>query len=105
MDLSVVVPVHNEAENIDSLVDEIAQSLRGLSFEILYVNDASTDATPQRLAATAKRVPELRVLSHRVRCGQSGAVVTGVRAARAPDRKSTRLNSSHRYISRMPSSA
>lgn len=85
MDLSVVVPVHNEAGNIDPLLEEIHAALDGrYDFEVVYVNDGSTDHTPAELAAAARRYPRLRVITHRVACGQSTALRTGIRAARAP---------------------
>ena len=84
-DLSVVVPVFNEAENIASLVTEIQASLDGLlHYEIIYVDDGSNDETPERLKEVASNFPLLRVIRHRVTCGQSTAIMTGVRAARAP---------------------
>ncbi|MGL4494756.1 MAG: glycosyltransferase family 2 protein, partial [Beijerinckiaceae bacterium] len=51
-------------------------------FEIVYVNDGSTDRTPQVLAELAAVKPHLRVVTHRESCGQSAAVRSGVRAAR-----------------------
>ena len=84
-ELSVVVPVHDEADNVALLVAEIDAALSGqLAFEIVYVDDASRDATPQRLAEAALRHPALRVLRHSANSGQSTAVATGVRHARAP---------------------
>lgn len=85
IDLSVVVPVRNEAGNIGALVHEIAGVLRGRSerpFEILVVNDASTDASLAELQQAAARVPELRVLSHAAAAGQSAALRSGILAAR-----------------------
>ena len=75
--LSVVVPVRNEAANIAPLVAEIRAALAGLTYEIIYVDDGSSDGTPAELAAAG--VGRLR---HRASCGQSAAVITGVRAAR-----------------------
>jgi dolichol-phosphate mannosyltransferase len=82
--LSVVVPVHNEQDNIAPLVGEIVAALRGrVSFEIIHVDDASTDATAEALRAAMRVTPELRVIQHRQQAGQSTAVRNGVRAARA----------------------
>ncbi|TAM63739.1 MAG: glycosyltransferase [Rhodanobacter sp.] len=84
--LSVVVPVFNERDNIPPLLAEIAAALRGrLEFEIIYVDDESSDDSCAVLAAEqAARYPELRVLHHVTRSGQSTAVWNGVRAARSP---------------------
>lgn len=81
--VSIVVPVRNEADNIVPLIEEIAAALDGRwAYEIIYVNDGSTDATAERLAAAMKSRPNLRVLRHAVSRGQSAAVRSGVRAAR-----------------------
>lgn len=81
--LSVVVPVKNEQDNIDPLVREIATALTGTAtFEIIYVNDGSTDNTQARLEALKTEFPMLRVIRHLASCGQSRAVTTGVAAAR-----------------------
>ncbi len=81
--LSVVVPVKNEQDNVEPLVREIAAALAGNTiFEILYVNDGSTDATQSRLDALKTEFPMLRTIRHRASCGQSRAVTTGVAAAR-----------------------
>ena len=83
MTVSIVVPVRNEAENISPLIAEIAAALEGRSnYEIIYVNDGSTDATAERLAAEIKRHGNLRQIRHAVSAGQSAAVRSGVRAAR-----------------------
>ena len=83
MELSVVVPVLNEAGNIEPLVAEVVAALdTGPRFEILYVDDGSDDATPRELAAARRRYPQLRVITHRRPCGQSTALRTGVVAAR-----------------------
>lgn len=83
--VSVVVPVKNEADNILPLIEEIHAALEGRAdFEVIYVDDGSTDATPQRLTQARARFPRLRVIRHRESCGQSTAVATAVRAARHP---------------------
>jgi dolichol-phosphate mannosyltransferase len=81
--LSVVIPVRNEAENILPLLTEIHAALDDRAdFEVVYVDDGSTDATPARLAEAMAKYPRLRVLAHAQSCGQSTALVTGFRAAR-----------------------
>ena len=83
MHLSVVIPVRNEAENILPLLAEIHAALEGRGeFEVIYVDDGSTDETPRILAEAQGRYPRLRVMAHAGSCGQSAAVVTGFRAAR-----------------------
>lgn len=82
-EFSVVSPVRNEAENVESLVFEIADALDGRAFEIIFVDDSSTDDTRARLFALKGRIPQLRVLGHRKNAGQSRAVRTGVMAARS----------------------
>ncbi len=81
--LSVVVPVRNEAPNVGPLIDEIGAALAGVSHEIIYVDDGSTDETPRALLDARARWPVTLVLRrHHQGCGQSAAIVTGVRAAR-----------------------
>jgi dolichol-phosphate mannosyltransferase len=83
-EISVVVPVCNEEENVAPLAREIAAALTGKAFEALFVDDGSTDGTAAAvLAARAAGIPQLRLLKHSFRSGQSAAVSTGVRHARA----------------------
>jgi dolichol-phosphate mannosyltransferase len=83
--ISVVVPVRDEAENIEPLLAEIQSALDGLeTYEILCVDDGSRDATPQILAAAMTACPALRVIRHSEPSGQSAALITGIRGARAP---------------------
>jgi dolichol-phosphate mannosyltransferase len=81
VDLSVVIPAHNEAENIGSLVREIGKALAGSDHEIVLVDDGSTDATPATTAELARGEPRLRVVRHAASRGQSFAIATGVREA------------------------
>ncbi len=84
-ELSVVVPAHNEVENLFPLIDEIRAALEGrLAYEIIIVDDASSDDTTARLKAAVQPGARLRWLRHRSNCGQSAALLTGIRAARAP---------------------
>jgi dolichol-phosphate mannosyltransferase len=83
--LSVVVPVRNEAENIEPLAREIADALAKLpAFEIVYVDDGSDDGTRAELERMRACIPELRCVRHARSCGQSAAILTGVRSARHP---------------------
>ena len=84
VDFSVVVPVCNEAENVEPLAREIDAALNNRSYEMIFVNDGSTDETAAILKKLKSSLPALRVLSHSFRSGQSAAVASGVRAARAP---------------------
>jgi len=82
--VSIVVPVRNEAGNIAPLIAEIAAALgTSLGFEIIYVNDGSTDRTESELTLLMASRPWLRQIQHQTSCGQSAAVSTGVRHARA----------------------
>ncbi len=81
--VSIVVPVRNEADNILPLIEEISAALDGRwAYEIIYVNDGSTDATAERLSEAMTRWPNIRQLKHAASGGQSAAVRSGVRAAR-----------------------
>src|SRR5262249_62039809 len=82
--VSVVVPAKNESGNIAPLVAEIAAALAGRAFEIVYVNDGSTDATEQELRALMRERSWLRQIRHQSSCGQSAAIRTGVAMARGP---------------------
>jgi dolichol-phosphate mannosyltransferase len=83
--VSVVVPVRNEAGNIAPLVGEIAAALAGQwPFEVVYVDDGSSDGTPAELTRLMAQHPWLRRVRHKQSCGQSAAVRSGVMASRAP---------------------
>ena len=84
VELSVVVPVCNEAENVEPLAREIDAALSGRPYEMIFVDDGSTDDTAANLLKLKGSLPALRVLRHSFRSGQSAAVASGVRAARAP---------------------
>ena len=80
--LSIVIPVFNERGNIGPLVQEVVQHLRGrIPFDIVCVDDQSQDDTRDVLTALKAEVPELRVLVHQRRSGQSTAIRTGVKHA------------------------
>lgn len=84
MDLSVVIPVKDEAANVAPLVAELRAALDGLlDYEILYVDDGSEDGTAPEVARLQAEAPHLRLLRHIHSYGQSAAIRSGVRAARA----------------------
>ena len=83
-DFSVVVPVCNEAENVEPLVREIHAAMSSRDYEMIFIDDGSTDDTAAILRRLRNEFPALRVLRHSFRSGQSAAVASGVRAARAP---------------------
>ena len=85
-EVSVVVPVCNEHENVVPLAREIHAALApGFRFETIFVDDGSDDGTAAAvIAARESGMPEIRLLHHAKRSGQSAAVATGVLNARAP---------------------
>jgi dolichol-phosphate mannosyltransferase len=84
MELSVVIPVRNEAPNIAPLVAEIRAALDGAcDYEIVYVDDGSSDDTAAVVRGLARDFSRLRLVRHRHSAGQSAAIRSGVVAARA----------------------
>ncbi len=80
--ISVVVPVLNEQDNLDPLIQEIRAALDGCeAFEIVYVDDGSSDETPVRLEAIQRAGAPLRIIRHARCCGQSASLASGIRAA------------------------
>jgi len=83
--LCVLTPVFNELGNVRPLVEEVEQVLTGqLRFEIIVIDDASTDGTAAELAALRSARDNLRVETHALNRGQSAAIRTGVKSCRAP---------------------
>jgi len=76
--VSVVVPLYNEEENVPPLQAELTAALNGLEYEIIFVDDGSTDGTVARIVSG----PRVRVLSFRENAGQSAAMYEGLHAAR-----------------------
>jgi dolichol-phosphate mannosyltransferase len=84
VELSIVIPVFNEEENLPILLDELARTLDSVNkpYEIICVNDASTDASAAMLAQLQSRYASLRVLTHRINSGESAGEATGFKHAR-----------------------
>src|SRR6185503_3345966 len=84
LDLTVLIPVLNEAENMAPLLAKLATDLAplGLSYEVLVVDDGSTDGTAAALHALKPRTPALRMISFRRNYGKSAALSVGFREAR-----------------------
>ena len=82
-ELSVIIPVHNEENNILSLTDEICKALDDLvNYEIIYVDDGSTDETRAKIIQLTSRLGNIRLVEHDIRGGQSAALYNGVVAAK-----------------------
>jgi dolichol-phosphate mannosyltransferase len=77
-DISVVVPVYNEEDNVATLQNEISRALAGMNHEIIFVDDGSSDRTAEKI----ERAPQIRVLRFEKNAGQSAATYAGLNAAR-----------------------
>ena len=86
MELSVVIPVFNEQENVLPLASEVAEALKDyrLPFEIVFVDDASKDSTWEKIQEARRIDPRVRGVRHHRNLGQSAAVWTGVQQTKAP---------------------
>lgn len=84
VDLSVVIPIYNEVDNVEALCDEFVQTLDGWgrSYEIVLVDDGSQDGSFEKLAALSRRYPQLRVVQFRRNFGQTAAFAAGFAYAR-----------------------
>src|SRR2546428_7665406 len=84
VDLSLVVPVFNERDSLPVLVEEVARALAGRSYEIVAVDDGSTDGSLDVLKALKRDHPELHIVAFAANAGQTAAFAAGFRAARGP---------------------
>lgn len=84
LDLSVVIPVYNEEDNVAPLVEDVLRevSALGLSFEVILVNDGSTDGSADRLDAAAGATPAVKVIHFAHNCGQTLALAAGMHESR-----------------------
>lgn len=84
-EIAVVIPARDEADNVGPLLADVRAALDGrVDYEVVFVDDGSEDATPAILHDASQAFPRLRWVRHRTPCGQSAAIWTGVRLARAP---------------------
>src|SRR5947199_9361757 len=82
VELSLVIPVYNERDNLAPLLEEIAVALRGASYEVVAVDDGSTDGSLPELKRLRAAHPELRDVAFERNAGQTAACAAGFRAAR-----------------------
>ncbi len=82
-ELSVIVPVFNEAENVGLLVGLVADALQDVAWELIFVDDNSPDGTAERVKAIASKDPRVRCIRRVGRRGLSGASIEGILASSA----------------------
>lgn len=84
IDISVVVPVYNEEENLPVLIPQIAEVLRSLkkTYEMIFVDDGSKDRSRQILKEVAEQYPQIRILGFKKNCGETAAGAAGIKEAR-----------------------
>jgi dolichol-phosphate mannosyltransferase len=86
VEISIIVPVYNEADNVLPMAQEVSAVLNpiGREWELLFVDDASTDETARRITEVSRANPRVRGLRHQRNAGQSAAVWTGIQATNSP---------------------
>lgn len=84
MDISIVVPVYNEEENLPILIQQLADVLRGLGkfYEMVFVDDGSKDRSREIIKEMAKQYPQIRLLGFKKNCGETAAGAAGLKEAR-----------------------
>ena len=84
--VSIIIPVYNELDNVEPLYNEIAQALSSeiFDFEVIYVDDGSNDGTREKLANLSQQHEQLIVVKHAGNYGQSAGLVSGARVAKYP---------------------
>ena len=86
VEISIIVPVFNEADNVLPMMREVEAAMTKLSrdWELVFVDDASTDETPKRIVEATQADRHVRGLRHQRNAGQSAAVWTGIQATSSP---------------------
>lgn len=81
-EVAVIVPVYNEEDNVLPMAREVSEAMKktGRSYELVFVDDASTDGTPAKIEQARRQFPNVRALRHSVNSGQSAALWTGIQA-------------------------
>jgi glycosyltransferase involved in cell wall biosynthesis len=84
IDISVVVPVYNEEENLPVLIPQIAEVLKplGKTYEMIFVDDGSKDQSRHLLKKMALEYPQIRILGFKKNCGETAAGAAGIKEAR-----------------------
>jgi len=83
--LSIIIPIYNEVDNIEPLFGEISAALEDeYNYEVLFIDDGSDDGSQEKLDQLAKQHSQIRVIKHPQNRGQSNAIISGVRASRYP---------------------
>jgi glycosyltransferase involved in cell wall biosynthesis len=82
VELSLVIPAYNERENLAPLLAEIRDALTGRSYEVIVVDDGSTDGSLEALKSLQRDHPQLHILAFERNAGQTAAFAAGFRAAR-----------------------
>ena len=84
IDISVVVPVYNEEENLPVLIPQIAEVLKplGKTYEMIFVDDGSKDHSRRLLKEMALQYPQIRILGFKKNCGETAAGAAGIKEAR-----------------------
>jgi len=84
IDISVVVPVYNEEENLPVLIPQIAEVLKplGKTYEMIFVDDGSKDQSRRLLKEMASQYPQIRILGFKKNCGETAAGAAGIKEAR-----------------------
>ncbi len=98
IDISVVVPVYNEEESLPILISQIAQILESLkkSYEMIFVDDGSTDGSRKILKEMVSQYPQIHILGFRKNCGETAAGAAGLKEAKRRDRDHDRCRPSER---------
>jgi dolichol-phosphate mannosyltransferase len=84
VELSLVIPAYNERENLETLLAEVATALADRTYEVIVVDDGSTDGTLETLKTLRRAYPQLRIIAFERNAGQTAAFAAGFRAAHAP---------------------